>query len=195
MHSKNTTWSFKVDHVHTYAFYKKLFSKEECEEIIKIGKSLTIQEAKVTEKELKNTEIRDSKISWIYPEDKTAWIFQRLTDSIVYLNENYFKFELYGLNEGLQFTNYVAPSGHYDSHVDSQYNMQVRKLSISIQLTDPSEYEGGDLELIHGFKPFIAEKEQGMMYAFPSYTLHKVTPVTKGERNSLVCWVTGPSFK
>lgn len=195
MTSKNTSWCFKLDHVHTWAFYKQAFSKEECEEIIKIGKSLDVTDGTVTQKELKKTEIRNSKISWIFPTDDTAWIFQRLTSYIMHLNEKYFQFDLYGLNEGLQFTNYVAPAGHYDTHVDNQFNMPVRKLSISVQLSDPSEYEGGNLEFILGGDPFVTDKEQGMLYAFPSYTLHKVTPVTKGERNSLVCWITGPSFK
>ena len=66
---------------------------------------------------------------------------------------------------------------------------------MTVQLSDSNEYEGGNLHLINGPTPFVAEREQGMIYSFPSYTLHEVTPVTKGERSSLVCWVTGPSFK
>jgi PKHD-type hydroxylase len=66
---------------------------------------------------------------------------------------------------------------------------------MSLQLTNPNEYKGGDLILHLGNEPTILSKEQGKLYAFPSYTLHEVTPVTKGTRYSLVAWITGPHFK
>jgi PKHD-type hydroxylase len=76
------------------------------------------------------------------------WVFRRVTDITLNLNERFFKFDLFGLNEGFQFTNYEAPSGKYGKHVDRGMNIPVRKLSISIQLTNPEEYEGGELYLI-----------------------------------------------
>jgi PKHD-type hydroxylase len=74
-------------------------------------------------------------------------------------------------------------------------NMPVRKLSISIQLTDPNEYEGGELYLYDDDKGTVMDKTQGTLILFPSYVLHEVVPVTKGTRNSLVTWVTGKQFK
>jgi PKHD-type hydroxylase len=74
-------------------------------------------------------------------------------------------------------------------------NIPVRKLSISIQLTNPEEYEGGELYLYDDDKGTLMDKTQGTLIIFPSYVLHEVTPVTKGERNSLVTWVTGKQFK
>ena len=65
----------------------------------------------------------------------------------------------------------------------------VRKLSVSIQLTDPEEYEGGELYLYDGDKGTLMDKKQGTLILFPSYVLHEVMPVTKGERNSLVSGV------
>mgnify|MGYP003677217951 FL=1 len=73
--------------------------------------------------------------------------------------------------------------------------MIVRKLSLSIQLTDPKEYEGGELYIYEGDKGEKMKQGQGDLILFPSYMLHEVKPVTKGERNSLVCWVTGKQFK
>lgn len=195
MKAQNTSWMFEVDKVHLYAYQKKLFSKEECKKIIKIGKDINLIDGKVTQNHVKDEKIRDSKISWIFPSEDTTWIFKKLTDSLNFLNKTYFKFDIYGLVEGLQFTNYKAPNGHYGVHVDSEVNTTIRKLSVTVQLSDPNEYKGGNLNLINGPAPFVAEKEQGMVYCFPSYVLHEVTPVTKGERSSLVCWVTGPSFK
>ena len=74
-------------------------------------------------------------------------------------------------------------------------NILVRKLSISIQLTNPEDYEGGELYLYNDDKGNLMDKTQGTLIIFPSYVLHEVMPVTKGERNSLVTWVTGKQFK
>ncbi len=111
------------------------------------------------------------------------------------LNQKYFNFDLFGITEGLQFTNYTAPSGNYGKHVDRSFSIPIRKLSMSIQLSNPNEYEGGDLLLHEGEEGIPLLKEQGTLLLFPSYILHEVTPVTKGERNSLVTWITGTPFK
>ena len=124
-----------------------------------------------------------------------SWVFQRITDIVLNLNDRYFQFDIFGLNEGLQFTNYKAPSDKYQKHVDKSFNIPVRKLSLSVQLTDPKEYKGGELYIYEDSKGTVMKKEQGTLVLFPSYTLHEVKPITKGERNSLVSWVTGKQFK
>jgi PKHD-type hydroxylase len=188
----NSSWSFKLDEVNFYAFWKEAFSKEECTSIINIAKNKGLIKG-ITIGDAKN--IRESKISWLYPNDNMDWVFRRVTDLILNLNERFFKFDLSGIHEGFQFTNYEAPSGKYGKHVDRAINLVVRKLSVSIQLTDPSTYEGGELYLYDDDKGTLMSKEQGTLILFPSYTLHEVMPVTKGTRNSLVTWVTGPQFK
>ena len=70
-----------------------------------------------------------------------------------------------------------------------------RKLSITVQLTDPSEYEGGNLQILTADEPANITRKRGMIALFPSYVLHQVTPVTRGSRQSLVAWVSGPAFK
>jgi len=110
-------------------------------------------------------------------------------------NKDFFNFELSSLTENLQYTEYdESVQGHYDWHFDigeGPLNCN-RKLSISIQLSDPADYEGGQLEFAMGK---VAEKEQGTMVIFPSYLQHRVTPVTKGTRRSLVTWITGQPFR
>jgi PKHD-type hydroxylase len=64
-----------------------------------------------------------------------------------------------------------------------------------LQLTDPSQYEGGNLQIVTGGDPLTVRKQRGLVAVFPSYVLHQVTPVTKGSRQSLVAWITGPQFK
>ena len=118
---------------------------------------------------------------------------QAITDT----NEKFFKFDL-TMIEKLQFTEYSADElGCYDQHIDPlvwcvPHN---RKLSFVLQLSDPSEYEGGDLKLYTSKEPTVVTKMKGLAVFFPSYILHEVTPVTKGTRRTLVGWVHGPSFK
>jgi len=192
---ENSSWNFETDQVNLYAFWNNAFSKEECQTIINIAKDKGLVKG-TTFNDDKTKDVRDSKISWLYPVDAMDWVFRRVTDITLNLNERFFKFDLFGLNEGFQFTNYEAPSGKYGKHIDRAINIPVRKLSISIQLTNPEEYEGGELKLYDGEEDgIIMNKEQGTLVIFPSYVLHEVMPVTKGERNSLVTWVTGKQFK
>jgi PKHD-type hydroxylase len=190
---ENSSWNFELDQINLYAFWNNAFSKEECQTIINIAKNKGLIKGKTKDE----TDVRDSKISWLYPVDGIDWVFRRVTDITLNLNERFFKFDLFGISEGFQFTNYEAPSGKYGKHVDRGINMGVRKLSISIQLTNPEEYEGGELKLYNGDddKANVMDKTQGTLIIFPSYVLHEVMPVTKGERNSLVTWVTGKQFK
>jgi PKHD-type hydroxylase len=190
---ENSSWNFELDKVHFYALMKNAFSKEECQKIINIAKDKGLVKGTT----IGESDVRDSKISWLYPVDKMDWVFRRVTDITLNLNERFFKFDLFGLNEGFQFTNYQAPSGKYGKHVDRAINSTVRKLSISIQLTNPEDYEGGELKLYDGDDDTanVMDKAQGTLILFPSYVLHEVMPVTKGERNSLVTWVTGKQFK
>jgi PKHD-type hydroxylase len=191
---ENSSWSFELDQTNFYAFWNNAFSREECQKIINIAKDKGLIKGK-TFNDNKIKDVRDSKISWLYPDDNMDWVFRRVTDIVLNLNERFFKFDLFGLNEGFQFTNYEAPSGKYGKHVDRAMNIPVRKLSISIQLTNPEEYEGGELYLYDDDKGTVMDKTQGTLILFPSYILHEVMPVTKGERNSLVTWVTGKQFK
>ena len=143
--------------------------------------------------------VRESKVAWIGLNDDSQFIYDRLAFILRNLNGQFYNFDIYGFSEDLQFTVYEeGTNGHYTWHVDSGVvdNGSVpRKLSLVLQLTDPSEYEGGDLEIMTSSTPTQIKKEKGMIAVFPSYTLHRVTPVTKGTRKTIVVWATGPSFK
>ena len=186
----NFNWPFELDRVNLYAYSDNFLSDEECEDIINIGKSKQLQKGTTGNNNINKS--RNSNISWLCPNDNFQ-LYKKLTDTITNLNKRFFGFELYGISEGLQFTNYVAPSGKYDSHVDRCYETQIRKLSVVILLSD--NFEGGDFELISGDEPIKLEMKKGKLFVFPSFVLHRVKPITKGERNSLVAWVTGPNFK
>lgn len=188
-----TSWNFKLDN--TVEFISaKIFSKEECETIVNFAKSHLLQKATVYNS-IEDDKIRDSFICWLYPSEDTKWIYEKITDFVKILNDEYYKYDLTGFQEPFQFTCYKAPSGFYGKHLDVTPNSRIRKLSLSIQLTDPKEYEGGDVRFYYGDNHTSSPKEQGTIIMFPSFVLHEVVPVTKGIRNSLVAWVTGPAFK
>jgi len=141
--------------------------------------------------------IRRSQVSWLNKDQETAWVFNKLGHIASSLNAQYYRFDLTGFGEALQLTNYdQSEQGMYGWHQD--YGGKIspsRKLSLVLQLTDPSQYEGGNLQVMTGGQPQIVRKQRGLVAAFPSYVLHQVTPVTSGNRQSLVAWVSGPAFK
>jgi PKHD-type hydroxylase len=113
-------------------------------------------------------------------------------------NNNAFGFDLNLMRE-IQFTEYRAENeDHYKWHEDLSWRVNKashRKLSVVIQLSDQGDYEGGDLELQHEAPEPEALKRQGTVIVFPSFHSHRVTPITKGVRYSLVAWYEGPKFK
>ena len=199
--SNNRSWFFEKDPTHQYAFWHHAFTVKECQKIITIGKRLQLNKGLVVEVENNNKskvmshKRRDSQVAWMGPNSDTEWIFRRLTDLIIDLNERFFKFDLFGFQEGCQFTHYKAPGAHYGKHVDTLAGQGVRKLSVTVQLSDPTTYKGGELYLYAVEEGQKLSAAQGTLLLFPSYILHEVKPVTQGERYSLVSWITGRPFK
>lgn len=141
--------------------------------------------------------IRRSQVSWLNKNQDTAWVFEKLGHIAASLNAQYYRFDLTGFGEALQLTNYdQSEQGMYGWHQDYGGKLTPsRKLSLVLQLTDPSQYEGGNLQVMTGGQPQTVRKQRGLVAAFPSYVLHQVTPVTSGNRQSLVAWVSGPAFR
>lgn len=178
---------------HQYVWMHSIFSKEQLEAIVNIGKSATL-ESGITPRG-NDKMVRNSKVAFLYPNDITGWIFSKLSDIVQQANKDYFNFELHGMFQGLQFTVYDENGSHYSWHQDLGLNAGTRKLSLSLQLSSPEDYEGGDLELRFGKETEKVVRQQGVVAFFPSWVLHRVTPVTRGTRYSLVAWVSGPAFK
>lgn len=186
-------WPLHSDHVENWAWISNAFTPTELDAIINIGNSAELHRASTYGGS--DVKVRDSFVQFLFPNDVTNWVFQRLAGAINGINQQFFNFDLYTMEQGLQFTRYQAPGEHYEWHIDRGMQTGTRKLSLTLQLSDPDDYEGGDLELWYGGEPMKASRERGMMTFFPSYVMHRVTPVTKGVRYSLVCWVSGPPFK
>lgn len=189
----NIVWSIvSPEKVFEYSYALDLFSPEECRKIIALG---DVWEKSKLHGADDKTNQRNSFNKWVKVEGN-EWIYRRIVDGLYSINNNIYQFKLYGFDE-LQLTKYEE--GHYyNYHVDMEYdsnsNSTHRKLTASVILSAEEDYEGGDLTLNVNEEVIVKEKEQGTMIAFPSYRLHKVTPVTKGTRYSLVVWALGPSF-
>ena len=175
-----------------------LFTPEQCRQIIASGRAQKPQQAKVGMGKPEggtNTNKRVTTISWI-PFQEMVHMYQDLNNFIQKANENHFGFGDIQVTEQAQFTEYPE-GGFYDWHMDCDVNMEneppVRKISMTLLLNDPSEFEGGDLELMGPGKS--APLKQGYAICFASFLNHRVQPVTKGMRQSLVVWFGGKAFR
>lgn len=181
---------------HSFTTWQKGFTDQEIEQIIQLGEA-HIKTAAVIDENTVDADYRSTEVSWIHHNNDSDWLYGRIAHIIRNLNGQYYGFDIYGLCESLQFSVYTSEKeGHYDWHVDAFGTTDTpRKLSIVIQLSDPDEYEGGNLELMTSRETTVITKEKGLAAVFPSYILHRVTPVTRGVRRTLVAWITGPKFK
>jgi PKHD-type hydroxylase len=177
-----------------------IFTPKQCQMIIAAGRAEPKQEAYVgNDKRTKggviDTKTRTSHISWI-PFKKLANMYKDIDLIMKTTNGNHFGFDGMTITEMAQYTEYPE-GGFYDWHVDNDVNMQheppVRKISMTLLLSPESEFEGGDLELMKEDK--IAKLKQGHAIFFASFIRHRVKPVTRGRRQSLVMWFGGTPFK
>ena len=174
-----------------------IFTPEQCQLIINAGRSEPVQDGQVGggNAGVIDTKTRTSHISWI-PFNKMPEMYSTLENVMLRTNNNHFGFEGMKITEQAQYTEYPA-GGFYDWHIDSDIvgmnEPPVRKISMTCLLSHESEFEGGGLELMSDGK--IARPKQGQAIFFASYIRHRVIPITKGIRKSLVVWFGGPSFK
>jgi len=133
---------------------------------------------------------RNSRVAWVYPTDDKLWMYEKITIALQEANRHHWNFQLARI-DATQLTEY-SEKGHYGWHEDHGEGVHcVRKLSMVIQLTPEKDYEGGGLVL---FPNTRAPRTRGSAIIFPSFVTHKVEPVTKGKRMSLVTWVEGNAF-
>ena len=179
---------------------KPIFTPKQCEMIIAAGRAEPKQTAAVGGNEgLKkgriDTKTRTSHISWI-PFKKMIDMYKDIERTMKTTNGNHFGFDGMQITELAQYTEYPE-GGFYEWHVDNDVNFEheppVRKISMTCLLSPESEFEGGDLELMDENK--VAKLKQGHAIFFASFIRHRVKPVTRGRRQSLVMWFGGTPFK
>jgi PKHD-type hydroxylase len=196
---KRTFWKEPNRQMTDYYWFEECFSKEEIENIKeiaeqyeKVGALTGSSEEETIEDQDLNT--RSSTIRWLPYDDETAWIYEKLGACMSKANDEMWGFDWEGWSEDIQFTEYHASAkGHYDWHQDmGSGSMAKRKLSAVLLLN--SEYEGGELEIWNTTAKDLPKKA-GNVVCFPSYMLHRVAPVTKGTRQSVVIWAGGKHYR
>lgn len=195
-----TSYNFDQQEVdlQNYYYFTQGFSKQELNKIEEDVATLTYQDGTTAGG---SKEVRSSKIKWVPQNDQWHWLYEKLSNYAVQANIALWNFELNAIPEQIQYTEYYATdNGHYDWHADIGPGMlSKRKISITVQLSEPDEYEGGDLELFMGGSmegPFTqAKREAGLVFLFPSFMMHRVTPVTRGVRKSFVIWLGGSHYR
>ena len=171
------------------------FTEAELDELERYCDALPLAKAALAglERDDRYNHVRRTRVSSILQTPEIAWFYERLVTICRRLNRDY-QFDLTDFSEAPQYLVYHhSENGHFDWHMD-QGTQPPRKLSLTLQLTDPSRYEGGELEF-NGGNIVCAPKDRGAAIAFPSYIVHRVTPVTAGTRKAIVAWITGPSFR
>ena len=174
-----------------------VFTPEQCKMIIEAGRSEPKQTGQVGGGSggTVDTKTRTSHISWI-PFKKMLDMYKDIEKLMQKTNRNHFGFDGMTLTEPAQYTEYPE-GGFYDWHIDNDINCAheppVRKISMTCLLSHESEFEGGDLEVMSEGK--VAKLKQGQIVFFASFVRHRVKPVIKGNRKSLVMWFGGTPFR
>ncbi len=184
-----------VDH-YNYYYFDNAFTEDELTKINNLAMSYPKMQATTVGEEGTNvSEYRKSTVVWLPDEPRSLWLYNKISELAHTANTNMWNYEIWGYNDQLQYTIYEGDGGHYDWHADLGPTISNRKLSCVIQLSDPNDYEGGDLQLNNGGGVVTIEKKKGRIVFFSSFVLHRVTPVTKGTRISLVTWLSGRNLR
>jgi len=175
-----------------------LFTPDQCRQIIESGRRQKPQTAQVGMGKPgggTDTKKRVTTISWI-PFEEMKPMYDQVNQFIQQANLNHFGFGDIQITENAQFTEYPE-GGFYDWHMDCDVNMQheppVRKISMTVLLSPENQFEGGDLEVMSPGK--FKKLKQGHALIFASFLNHRVNPVTRGVRQSLVMWFGGTPFR
>ena len=190
-----------------YAYFNDVFTKDELKKIIEISTEISLTDGSISDG---TRGPRVSKINHQTLNENNKWIFDRLNQLIMHCNWEFFDYNLTGY-EYYQYAEYNAEdTGQYDYHVDIMFGgsnlqrgpegIETRKLSVSLLLNEPEvDFEGGEFYMSVGGPGNVGEEitdlKLGTAILFPSFIVHRVAPVTKGVRKSLVVWVTGPKFR
>ena len=196
-----------------YWFFQSAIPPRICDDIIKFAlnkKETMATIGKYQNKKIKGDSLfnlkqqRNSNIVWL----DDPWIYNQIQPYVNIANKNSGWNFQWDYPESIQFTKYKKGQ-FYDWHCDSSEKdgHKIRKISMTCQLTDPSEYEGGELEFdFRNYSPVkrdelrhvVKEKKalsKGSVILFPSFIWHRVKPVKKGTRYSLVMWCRGEKYK
>jgi len=183
-----------------FTYQKNFLNKKELKIIEKLSKTLSYEKSSIGDNENSRTSIerRNSMTGWIEYNVDTMWLFDKIFG---HAYQNVWGLDVTGIHDMIQYTVYPAENEeqYYHSHRDTGPGTWWRKVSMTIQLTEPDEFEGGGLQIEDpggtGEWMDTPHEDRGDMIMFPSFMRHQALPVTKGTRKCLVAWISGPPLR
>jgi PKHD-type hydroxylase len=178
--------------------WHSLFGAQQLDDLEHYCDGLPLEQAQLTGKG--NGSIRHTQLAWVHRNDETEDLYLRMEAVVLRLNIDLFHFDLSGLTS-MQYAVYrQEEAGYFDWHNDyGRYRgdpgQEPRKITMSLQLSQGASYDGCDLEVRAAHPVDVAPRERGTLMAFRANALHRVTPITRGVRKSLVVWAAGPEFR
>ena len=172
-------------------------SSAQCDQLITLVQAHDLVDAALVGG-TRSAQFRSAKLAWLDDIPAASWVLEAMIKHIAAANRNAFGFDLTDFGESPQVACYTAAGAdHFDWHADIGAGVWAakRKLTIVVQLSDPATYAGGTLQLRPDSNITEAATARGTATIFPSFVLHRVTPVTKGTRWSLTLWAHGPAFR
>jgi PKHD-type hydroxylase len=185
----------------SYCYYPGLVPADVCDRIVEAALARPSELGVVDDGgggAKRDTSIRNNSVRWLPFAEDTRFLYELVVETMDQANRARWGFDLVGCSDSLQFTEYGADD-HYGWHTDlGPGAFSTRKLSLVLQLSDGDGYKGGAFEVMSP-RPNPEQREalrrRGTVIVFPSYTLHRVTPIEYGRRYSLVAWIEGPPFR
>jgi hypothetical protein len=184
-----------------YWYWKKFFQLKEIKNINKfiLNNYNLIESSEKAAKNL-NGENKKNVKCYLINYGKVKNLISNSLNNFFEINNYHFGFDLYPLLDltNINYNIYTSEDkSNYDWHLDltSDPSLPCRKLTVVLMLSSPDDYKGGDLEILINNAPTVLERKKGRLYVFPSFMLHRVTPVVSGVRKTLVSWVSGNKFR
>jgi PKHD-type hydroxylase len=192
--------------INDITYYSKAFGPQQIELLEELVKNYEFEKGKTGIQEYGNidtdkTNNRD--IAYLFPNPDTQGLYDYLEGFVNKANEDTYNFNLSYVTDPIHYVIYPEDGGHLTWHMDiGAGHVNNRKLAMTVQLSDPDEYEGGDFQIWMGGEGdtdtesiVTLSREKGDILIFPTYLMHRVTPITKGQRKALVFWTGGEPFR
>ena len=185
-----------------FYYFPQVFSNEEISNLDQlVTQNYKFQKGQVGNAELgtlDSTIYNNRNIAYLPPDNNTKWLYEKLEKLVIQANKELFNFSITQVTDLIHYVIYPENGGHLDWHMDvGKLGVNRRKLALTVQLSDPTEYDGGEFEIWFGSKEkFITvPRQKGDVIIFPTFLMHRIKPITRGQRKALVFWTGGEPFR
>ena len=185
-----------------FYYFPQVFSNEEISNLDQlVTQNYKFQKGQVGNIELDtldSTVYNNRDIAYLPPDNNTKGLYEKLEKLVIQANEELFNFSITQVTDLIHYVIYPENGGYLDWHMDiGKFQVNRRKLALTVQLSDPTEYDGGEFEIWFGSKEkFITvPRQKGDVIIFPTFLMHRIKPITRGQRKALVFWTGGEPFR